>query len=178
MEIGGSEGTRWAGPAEVTGGADQRANLAAKHIPPGASMIALGAGARRLGAALQPGGAYLPIDLVRFAEGGEVLDLNQGQLPERTVDVVAALDLLQYIHDVPALLARCHAAAPNLILRYPLAATEEKPEDRRAQGWFNAFYEETLSDMLKNAGWSVTAREPAAASMMFVCQRAAGVTRT
>ncbi len=175
-EISGSEGARWADPAEVTGGADARASLTAKHIPPGASVMDLGAGARRLGAAMPPGGSYLPVDLLRFAEGGEVLDLNQGQFPERAVDVVAALDLLQYIHDVPALLARCHAAAPQLILSYPLAAAEEKTEDRRAQGWFNAFDEETLTEMLKDAGWTVAAREPAAASVMFVCQRAGGVT--
>ncbi|MEE8172255.1 MAG: FkbM family methyltransferase, partial [Alphaproteobacteria bacterium] len=111
-ELGGSEGARWSDPAELIDGADQRASLAAKHIPARSSVMDLGAGARRLVAALPPGGTYLPVDLVRFAEAGEVLDLNQGQFPERAVDVVTALELLQYIHDVPALLERCAAAAP------------------------------------------------------------------
>lgn len=87
-----------------------------------------------------------------LAEVGEVLDLNQGQFPERAVDIVAALDLLQYIHDVPALLRRCAAAAPCLIFSYPLAATGGRSSARREEGWFNDFDESMLTGMLHAAG--------------------------
>lgn len=170
-EVGGSEGTRWSDPGEITDGADQRATLAAKHIPPRSSVMDLGAGARRLVAALPEGGTYLPVDLVRFTDAGEVLDLNQGQFPERAVDVVAALELLQYIHDVPALLERCAAAAPNLILSYPLATAGDDADARRAQGWFNDFDAAALTAMLDTAGWKIDARESAGASELFVCRR-------
>lgn len=170
-EVGGSEGARWSDPGEIIDGADQRASLAAKHIPARSSVMDLGAGARRLAAALPPGGKYLAVDLVRFAEAGEVLDLNQGQFPERAVDTVAALELLQYIHDVPALLKRCAAAAPSLIVSYPLAAAGENARARRERGWFNDFDETAFADMLAAAGWKIAAREPAAGSEMFVCHR-------
>jgi len=170
-ELGGSEGARWSDPAELIDGADQRARLAAQHIPPGSSVMDLGAGARRLVTALPPGGKYLPVDLVRFAAAGEILDLNQGQFPAHAVDVVAALELLQYIHDVPALLRRCAAAAPNLIVSYPLAAAGDDIAARRAQGWFNDFDEDAMINMLDAAGWKVATRQPAAQSEMFVCHR-------
>ena len=171
MGINGSEGVRWAYPTELLPGADHRASLAAQHILPGASVMDLGAGAMRLQAALPPGCKYLPIDLVRFTEIGEVLDLNQGQFPERSVDTVAALEVMQYIHDVPALLRRCAAAAPNLILSYPLAATDEASEARRREGWFNDFDKKTLIDMLDSTGWEIGSQEPVEKSQMFTCRR-------
>ena len=170
-ELGGSEGGRWSDPAEVVHGADLRARLTAEHIPPGSSVMDLGAGARRLGSALPPGGKYLPVDLVRFAKADEILDLNQRHFPEQAVDVVAAVELLQYIHDVPALLEHCAAAAPNLIVIYPLAAVGDDIEARRAQGWFNDFDEDAMIDMLTAAGWKISTRQPAAESDIFVCHR-------
>ena len=131
----------------------------------------LGAGSRRLGAALPPGGKYLTADLVRFASAGEILDLNQGHFPEHAVDVVAAVELVQYIHDVPALLQRCDVAAPNLIVNYPLAAAGDDIEARRAQGWFNDFDEDAMIDMLTAARWQFKTCQPAAESEMFVYHR-------
>ena len=170
-KVGGSEGVRWADPGELTEGSDNRARRAAKHIPAGSSVMDLGAGAMRLRAALSQECKYLPVDLVRFANAGEILDLNQGQFPERAVDVVAALELVQYIHDVPALLRRCAAAAPSLILSYPLAVADEDMAARREQGWFNDFDASELSDMLEKTGWKIESREPAERAEMFVCRR-------
>ena len=170
-EVGGSEGARWSDSAEILDGADQRAQLAAVHIAAGASVMDLGAGARRLAAALPPGGKYLPVDLIRLAAAGEILDLNQGQFPEHAVDVIAAPELLQYIHDVPALLERCAAAAPNLILSYPLAAAGDDLKARRAEGWFNDFDEDAMTNMLQAAGWKIDTRQAAANSEMVVCRR-------
>jgi len=48
--------------------------------------------------------------------------LNQLHFPEHTIDVIVAMELLQYIHDVLALVQRCAAETPNLIVSYPLAA--------------------------------------------------------
>ena len=169
--MGGSEGVRWADPGELTEGADNRARRAAKHIPAGSSVMDLGAGAMRLRAALSQDCKYLPVDLVRFANAGEILDLNQGQFPARAVDVVAALELAQYILDVPALLRRCAAAAPSLILSYPLAVADEDMAARREQGWFNDFDASELSDMLEKTGWKIESREPAERAEMFVCRR-------
>ena len=102
---------------------------------------------------------------------GEILDFNQGQFPEHAVDVIAAPELLQYIHDVPALLERCAAAAPNLILSYPLAAAGDDLKARRAEGWFNDFDEDAMTNMLDAAGWKIDTRQAAANSEMFVCRR-------
>jgi len=170
-EVGGSEDARWSDPAEILNGADQRAQLAAEHIALGSSVMDLGAGARRLAAALPPGGKYLPVDLMRLANGGEILDLNQGHFSERAVDVIAALELLQYIHDVPALLERCAAAAPNLIMSYPLAKPGDDVHARRTHGWFNDFDEDAMTNMLDGAGWKIDVRQTAQTSEMFVCQR-------
>ena len=172
-EVGGSEGARWSDVAEIVDGADQRARLAAGHVPAGSSVMDLGAGARRLVRALPPGGKYLPVDLVRLAPAGEVLDLNQGHFPEQAVDVIAALELLQYIHDVQALLERCADTAPMLIMSYPLAQPGDDAEARRAQGWFNDFDEDAMTGMLEAAGWNIDTRLAAAESEMFVCHREA-----
>ena len=88
---------------------------------------------------MPPTGKYLTVDLVCFASSGEIFDPNQENILEHPVDVVAAMELLRYIRDIPVLLQRCVVGTPNWIVSYPLAAAGDDIEARRAQGRFNEF---------------------------------------
>ena len=151
-ELGASDGACWSDPAEVVYGANQHARLVVKHIPSGFSVMDMGTSVRRLVTALPPGGKYLTVGLVRFTSSGEILDLNQGHFPEHAVDVVAAVELVQYIHDAPTLLQHCAAAAPNLIVSYLLAAAGDDievgapPEDEDEEVGDEAVATEELPD--------------------------------
>ena len=169
-ELGASDGACWSDPAEVVYCANQHERLIVEHIPSGFSVMDLGTSVRRLVTALPPGGKYLTVGLVRFTSSGEILDLNQGHCPELAVDVVV-VELLQYIHNIPALLQRCTAAMPNLIVSYPFAAAGDDFEVRCAQRWFNDFDEDAMTDMLTASRRQITTHQLAAESEMFVCHR-------
>ena len=102
---------------------------------------------------------------------GKILDLNQLHFPEHTIDVIVAMELLQYIRDVLALVQRCAAGTPNLIVSCPLAAVGNDIEVGRAQGCFNDFDEDAMIDMPTAAGRQITTCQPMVEYKIFVCQR-------
>ncbi|MGF1610223.1 MAG: FkbM family methyltransferase [Kiloniellales bacterium] len=168
--VKGSDHVRWSDPAELVEGAAERAALAAPFLRPGEAVLDLGAGAMRLRALLPESASYLPVDLIPFSPDTLCVDLNQGQLPGETADVVVALELLEYMHDVPALLARMREAAPRLICTYRCRG-EESSESRRRHGWFNDYGEAELRALLEAAGWRIEHSEAESGLRLFVCAR-------
>ena len=169
--VKGSDHVRWSDPAELVEGAAERAALAAPFLRPGDAVLDLGAGTMRLRALLPEGARYRPVDMIPFSPDTLCLDLNQGQFPDETADVVVALELLEYMHDVPALLAGARAAAARLICSYRCRG-EESSESRRRHGWFNDYGETELRALLEAAGWQVEHSEAESGMRLFVCARA------
>ena len=99
-------------------GAAERAALVASHIPERARILDLGAGLMKVGLRMKLGAVYTPVDLVRYADATVLADLNDNQFPDGNWDCALALELLEHIHDVPALLSRIRAAAGTFICTY------------------------------------------------------------
>jgi FkbM family methyltransferase len=156
--VGGSDGGRWADPASLLGAWDGRAARVADHIPRGAHVLDVGAGAMALRRFLDASVRYTPADLVAREPGCLVADLNQGQFPEGRYDYVTMLGVLEYLHDVPAVLRRARAAAPRAILTYSLFAGENR-DNRRSLGWFNDYTAEELTHLLAESDWYVSSVE-------------------
>ena len=168
--VRGSDAWRWGDPSELSEGAEARAALAAPHIAPGQRLLDLGAGAMRLRALLPEGCHYTPVDLVPFSPDCLVMDLNRGELPEVEVDLVLALEFLEFVHDVPQLLQRIAEKAGRLICSYR-CHDAISTRDRRRQGWVNDHSEQDFADMLAAAGWAIEERERGAGTTLFVCRR-------
>lgn len=170
MEVKGSDGTRWSDPQELVVGAEARAALVAPHLRPGERVIDLGAGVMLLRKSLPAGCYYLPVDFIPFAANTLVADLNRGPLPEASGDLVVALEVLEYLHDVPAILAWAATAAPRFICSYR-CRDGESIEERRAEGWMNDYTETDFAALLEKAGWRIGSRESGADTRLFVCAR-------
>lgn len=168
IAAGSSDGARWSDPGASTPGAAARARAAAVLIPDGARVLDLGAGDMVLRACLSARCSYVPADLVARSADCLTVDLNQQQLPAGRFNVITLLEVLEYIHEVPALLARCRDLAPVLILSY-------QPHDggsvqrRRQCGFFSDLDEEQLSAALQRAGWQIDSRTAVDGALLLRC---------
>ena len=111
---------------------------------------------------------YQPADLLPYADNTIVVDLNQGQFPEGEWDAVAALELFEYIHDVPALLRRCRASARRLVFTYRLRDRQDITA-RREKGWFNDFSRDEMRAMLQRTGWTAIAEKVPRSGLPYLC---------
>jgi FkbM family methyltransferase len=163
-----SDGARWANPNELVPGAGERAAAAGPHIPPGSRVLDLGAGHMALKRLLPQGCHYTPADLLARSADCQVVDLNQQQFPAGEFDCIALLEVLEYIHDVPWLLRRCHDAAGRLIFTYHPHAGEAL-ELRRQRGWFNDFDLAALTALVNQAGRRIHSQTAVGDATLFVC---------
>jgi len=153
---------RWGNFEALRAGADARARMAAPHVPPGASILDLGAGVMALRGLLPPGCRYMPADLVPFDAATVVVDLNDGGFPEGRFDAVVALEVLEYLHDAAGILRAARSASNILLVSY--RSTDALPvAHRRQQGMVNDHAADEMEAMLAAAGWAVAQRVDGAA---------------
>ena len=165
MAAKAGDGWRWADPREMEAGAAERAVLVASQIPERARILDLGAGLMKVGLRMKLGAVYTPVDLVRHADATVLADLNDNQFPDGNWDCALALELLEHIHDVPALLSRIRAAAGTFICTYCGGGDVQA---RRAAGYFNDFSRSGIERLLDAGGWSVETVEDQGAHTLLV----------
>ena len=168
--VRGSDAWRWGDPEELSQGAGERAALAAPNLRPGERVLDLGAGAMRLRGLLPEGCHYTPIDLVPFSPDCVAMDLNRAALPDIQADVAVALEVFEYLHDLPQILERIADRAPRLICSYRCNEGGAARE-RRRQGWVNDYDEPGFADLLAAAGWAIESRDSGAQTRLFVCRQ-------
>jgi hypothetical protein len=167
-----TDAARWADFEAMRPGAEARARVAAALIPAGARVLDVGAGTMALGSALPPGCRYQPADLVAFSADTVLVDLNDGQFPAGTQDVVVLLDVLEFIHDPARVLRAAAGVAPRLIVSYrPAAGGPGDDEHRRGLGFFNDFDVTGFQALLDAGGWSIEDRRDEDALMLISARR-------
>lgn len=165
-QAGASDIARWRDGRNLDPQWDVRAVRAARHVPPDAHVLDLGAGAQALRQLLPAGCRYIPSDLVARTPDTLVADLNRGDFPTCRCDVITALGVLEYIHRLDLLLARMRQAAPRAIVSYS-AVVGGEPADRLKHGWMNSFTQPALIEIIAAAGWTVVDQEPLNAGGIF-----------
>lgn len=149
---GGADYTRWATQTELSSEWDERTRLIAAQIKPGTSVLEFGAGRMILKQHLPEECLYTPSDLVDRGEGTLVCDLNGREIPAfPRHDVAVFSGVLEYINDLPRLVAHLAGSVNEVIASY--AVLEHNPRDRRANGWVNDFTSEQLLRIFAAAGF-------------------------
>jgi FkbM family methyltransferase len=164
-----TDAARWADFEAMADCAEERAALVAPLIPAAARVLDLGAGVMALRQRLPAGCRYQPADLLPYDAATAVVDLNQGQFPAGTFDVVVMLDLLEFIHDPRALLTEARRAAPRLLLSYRPASSGAETM-RREQGFFNDLTAADLLALLGAAGFAVAERREIGERLLLDCR--------
>lgn len=157
---GKADVSRWADLGNFDTGWDERSRKIAARVPAGASVIEFGCGRGALRAALAAGTDYVGSDIV--ARGPETLvwDLNDGAPPlDRQFDVAIFSGVLEYVADLPALLAGLAPVARTVITSY--ASLEEVPNilTRRESGWVNDLKQAQFVALFPAGGYRPTWRE-------------------
>lgn len=146
---------RWATPESLQDGWDARTALIAGMIAPHSSVLEFGAGNERLPQFLPEGCTYQPADIVARSPRTLVCDLNQSFPPlDRVWDVIAFSGVLEYIHDLPALLAWVRAHSRACVLSYAATDGLECMTTRLTSGWVNHFSRAAFEQMLAEANFA------------------------
>jgi len=132
-----------------------RAEAAAKHIGPKASVVDLGCGAMVLENYLAPTQTYLPADLCRRDARTIILDLNAelDRLPDGDCGVL--LGVLEYVYAPDALLAALHRRYRQVVLSFNILHRSRGIEARLASGWVNHFTLTELKRRLRKTGFAI-----------------------
>ena len=149
---------RWRDPANFEVSWHQVAEHAARLVPPGSRVLDLGAGLETLARFLPADCCYTPSDVVSLSSRTVVADLNREEFPDGEFDVIAALLLLEFIHDVPRLLTEMRRRAPLAIVTY-CVRTAEDLEARLERGFVSDFTRNELVLLCQKTGWQVVFAE-------------------
>jgi len=129
-----------------------RAQAAARLIAPGMRVADIGCYTMVLERHLPEGCSYVPVDVIRRDARTIAIDLNRDPLALPEVDLIVALGLLEYLHDLPRFFSECRQAAPEALFSYhPLELSPER--NRLNLGWVNALNSCEILALLRNAGY-------------------------
>jgi hypothetical protein len=145
---------RWSATENLDRAWERRVLAAADLIPPGSSVLDLGAGRQALRRHRPAGTTYTPADLFARSPDTVVVDVNAGEFPRGAFEVVVMLGLLEHVHDVRGLLHTAAEQTSTLVVSY-CAMTAWHREVRLEKGWFNDFRLSDLVDLFGETGWDV-----------------------
>ncbi len=152
-----TENSRWRGPSGIEPAfARRRARaLAARSIVQARRVIDLGGGSRALSGLLPKGTEHILADNAARSDNLRVADIFGGELPRMNdATIVVALDVLEYVADLPHFLGALRQAGKPAIVSYH--TTDDTPgTDRRALGWKNAFDRAGLVAAFEKGGFTV-----------------------
>jgi hypothetical protein len=149
---------RWREGTNLDPAWQDRARRAARWVPPGSTVLDLGAGAESLRCLLPAASKYTPADVVARSADTIVVDVNRGEFPSGAFDVVMTLGVLEYVHDVAALLKRISQSAPTCVASYCTAKSGD-PAERLQRGWVNDYDLVQFIDVCRDAGWNIAGLE-------------------
>jgi hypothetical protein len=155
---GGSDLARWSDETSMWQGWDARTIEIARLVPGGSSVLEFGAGRLVLPRHLSSGCVYTPSDICDRGAGTLVCDLNKRPLPKfPNHDVVVFSGVLEYVNDVPGLLAHLAQSCHSVVASY---VTARRPLLRgwfwrRRLGWVNDYTSDALVAVFRFAGFQL-----------------------
>lgn len=145
---------RWQAEKALSLDWEPRTRQIASLVPPGTSVLEFGAGRMVLAKFLPPGCSYTPSDIVDRGPGTIVCDLNALSLPAFPPhDVTVFSGVLEYVQDVPRLVAHLSPLVRVFILSYAILETHTNRITRRASGWVNDYDSSSLEAIFRQNGF-------------------------
>jgi Methyltransferase domain len=171
IRSGKSDLARWGDSANLNPGWEERSHVLVKWIRPGDRVIDFGAGSMALKSLLPEGCAYTATDIVSRAEGMLAVDLNQLPLPPLgTHDIAVFSGVLEYLHDVPAVLAAVKPLITRMAVSYSVLENVPQLVRRRANGFANDYTESQFREILDQAGFELLERGAWREQILFHCR--------
>lgn len=161
VEMHGTDRARWSDTGNLKESWRYRSTLAARHVPPGATVLDIGCGKMALEEMLPERCRYIPVDLVARDSRTVVCDLNNGEYPHADgITHIVVLGVLEYLSDAGAFFAwLARAECKSLILSYVTLNERMPPPKRRAVGWVNDFVREELLDLATRSHFELASEE-------------------
>jgi hypothetical protein len=159
-----SDYRRWAKPENLETWWEPRTKRIAEFIPRNSRVIEFGSGSRPLARHLDSSCTYFPSDLVYRGPGTIVCDLNKRPLPDLKSnlkpDVAVFAGVLEYVRDLPAVVAWLSHQVPVCVMSYTCA---ESPRgtmrwlvevlNRTYYGYLNEYREEEIIALFQSHGF-------------------------
>jgi hypothetical protein len=136
--------------------------------------LELGAATDSLRRHLPENVTYTAADLVPRGPDTIVFDLNSDRWPDVPFhDVVVMGGVLEYVHDVPRVIARIARLCSHIVCSYAPADFEGQrtAHERRKHGWVNDFRSAELEEIMRNAGYACTWRAEWNDQLLYVFSR-------
>lgn len=131
-----------------------RAELAARFIRPGSSVLDLGSGpSYALKRFLPSGCTYTPADRWKWDDAVVPVDLEKGEFPIGHFDYTVMLGLLTYLRDPPAVLRSAAASSDRLIVSFAHPRVWASLRRRERGGWINHYRAAEFRHLLAACGW-------------------------
>lgn len=144
---------RWELNARQKPSWDGRNQLIASWIPPGSSVIDVGAGAMTLEQYLAPGTDYTPLDVVTRSDRTLRVNFNTYEIPQltRIHDYAVCSGVLEYIIPVHLFLDTVSKWARHIILSYAISDMNPDATTSRT-GWHNKFSDLDIKSLFHQHG--------------------------
>jgi hypothetical protein len=161
--IGRSDYTRWADPENLEPWWASRTQKLASMLPNGTRVIEFGAGPRALERFIDASCTYMASDLVDRGPDTFVCDLNRRPLPDLgslRPDVAVFAGVLEYIRDVPSVIAWLSAHVRYCVASYAVAHRSGLVQALAAGAWrtysgyMNAYNEADLVELFRRSGFA------------------------
>lgn len=150
---------RWSTDEHLSARWAERADYAARFVPPGLTVMDIGCGGMQFRHSSRAR-LYIPVDVVARDEHTRVIDLNASPLPEEWVDeveLVSFLGVLEYLTDAAGVLATIARRGVAVLCTYK--SLELAPNaNRRASGWVNDYTSAQFHEMVEAAGFTISHR--------------------
>lgn len=129
---------------------NERSKIMAKWIAPKTDVLEFGAAKLALKTFLPEGVNYTPSDIVDRGPGTIVCDLNKYKPTITKQDVIFFSGVLEYIYDLPALIAFTAAKTDRFIISYATFDYFASPKHRKINGWVNHYTNSEIIEMFEN----------------------------
>lgn len=151
---------RWiALTAEESAGWGGRASRAGDLLADQESVLDLGCGLMLLEAYLPSSTLYIPCDAVARDGRTIVCDLNIAAPPAVAGSAVAALGLLEYLHDPAGLMTILASSHGVCLVGYCMTDAPNPIKPRLAHGWVNNFTKDGIEELFLQSGWDLESFE-------------------
>jgi hypothetical protein len=170
---------RWAKNIHEVPTWDARNRVIAELVPPGITVMDIGAGAQTMRQHLKGIALYTPCDLFQTTPDTLICDFNRGILPQvpQVHDLAICSGVLEYVCDEDIFFKFVTKWSRGVILSYNVRLPDDSKVDRLAKDWVNHFSLEEIRKIVASHGWRIAKEIHSSPKipqeMVFVLERAA-----